>query len=278
MASKRKTYKRTGPTAKELLAKVEVGAVQFMSTDKWHEWLDSATKFHDYSFYNCMMILSQSPTATRVAGYQTWKRLGRQVNKGETGIRILAPVKFTKQVERKTGETETVSGLAFRTVCVFDIAQTDGDDLPGLVEDMKGESQQEMLTMLIRVATDLGLNVVAKFTGAKGGWITRNGEIALSDTTSPNQQAKTLLHEIGHKLLGHFEREALDSHIREIEAESLAYIVASRMGFDTESYSFGYVANWGQNKEGVQQLMRESGPAIIQAEKVLVDLIEQATI
>src|SRR2546430_1541053 len=69
------------------------GAVEaLVDAGAWKRMLAVAARFHDYSFGNQMLIALQCPEATRVAGYRTWQKLGRQVRKGERGIAILAPM------------------------------------------------------------------------------------------------------------------------------------------------------------------------------------------
>src|SRR5690242_4478341 len=104
-------------------------AVEAMAdSETFGAWLRARSAFHDYSFNNTLLIVSQRPDATQVAGYRTWQKLGRQVRKGEHGIRILAPC----VVKRETDEGEERSAMFFRTVSVFDVSQTDGEPLPEL--------------------------------------------------------------------------------------------------------------------------------------------------
>lgn len=95
--------------------------------------LQVVSKFHRYSFNNHLMIFMQRPDATVVAGFNRWKSLGRFVKKGEKGIAIFAPCKYKTVVEDQAGEeTSLLQVGGFRVVYVFDISQTEGEDLPDL--------------------------------------------------------------------------------------------------------------------------------------------------
>src|SRR5713226_9007265 len=111
--------------ARERLAEA---VARMADSETFGAWLRARAAFHDYSFGNVCLIVSQRPDATQVAGYKTWQRLGRQVRKGEHGIRILAPC----VVKRETNTGEEARAMFFRTVSVFDVAQTDGEPLPEL--------------------------------------------------------------------------------------------------------------------------------------------------
>ena len=102
------------------------------ASEAFQRYLDVQARFHSYSWHNCMLIAMQCPDASRVAGYRTWQKLGRQVKRGEHGIMIFAPRTFKREVETADGETEERDGIYFRPVHVFDVGQTDGDELPSV--------------------------------------------------------------------------------------------------------------------------------------------------
>ena len=78
----------------ELTERLENGVKELYASDNYAQYITAMAKFHHYSFGNALLILFQCPQATNVAGYNTWKQLGRQVKKGEKGIMILAPCTF----------------------------------------------------------------------------------------------------------------------------------------------------------------------------------------
>src|ERR1700730_16742632 len=117
-----------GKAIEELSHALEAG-----HSEKLREYLGAMARFHRYSLHNIMLIASQRPDASHVAGFQTWKQLGRFVKKGAKGILILAPVLLRKQAESENQEKETDSTpIRFRAVYVFDVADTDGKPLPEL--------------------------------------------------------------------------------------------------------------------------------------------------
>ena len=126
-----------GDRVRKLIEEVQAGVAQVQTSEDWKRWLDACAKFWKYSFFNQMLIAIQRPGATWVAGFQRWKELGRFVRKGEHGIRILAPL-IMKVEDQKTGLKEARI-VGFRSVCVFDAAQTDGDPLPEIYHPLKGE-------------------------------------------------------------------------------------------------------------------------------------------
>ncbi len=124
---------KSGDKAKALRARIDddVEALakavdEVRASETFKAYLDVQARFHRYSWHNSMLILSQRPDASQVAGYRAWQKLGRQVTKGERGIMIFAPCPFKK--ERDNGDTET--GMFFRAVHVFDVSQTEGEPLP----------------------------------------------------------------------------------------------------------------------------------------------------
>src|SRR5438105_5292083 len=109
---------------------LEDGVAERRGSDAWSRMLEQAARFHDYSLGNLLLIAFQRPDATRVAGFQTWKSMGRYVRKGEKGIAILAPMTYRRTETDDEGTEQTVVGLrGFRVVHVFDVSQTDGEPL-----------------------------------------------------------------------------------------------------------------------------------------------------
>ena len=101
------------------------------------QYLAAIGRFHRYSLRNVMLIASQKPTATHVAGFHAWHKLGRFVKKGEKGILILAPIVRRKNESKEQNETdESSTAVGFRAAYVFDISQTDGQELPQLAASM----------------------------------------------------------------------------------------------------------------------------------------------
>lgn len=218
-----------------------------LDSESYKAALKFKSKFYRYSFNNCLLISLQCPTATQVAGYKTWQQLGRQVRKGEQAIAILAPI--VKKVEEDGQEVQKLIG--FKTANVFDISQTDGDDLPELPkpELLTGndESVQHTLRSLEFFAAEQGYPVERKaiLGNALGKFSLLSHTITLRDGLEPLQELKTLTHELAHALLHRDISPAFEKrHLCELEAESCAFIVCQSLGLNTSRYSFPYLLSW----------------------------------
>ena len=255
--------------SKELLGKLETGIKETMNSESYKAFLKMQSFFHNYSFNNAMLIFMQRPDATRVAGFNTWKKLERYVMKGEKGISILAPnqYKFEKYVDKmdaktnkpikdpKTGEIikEKVeaTGLTFRPVTVFDVKQTGGKELPEICNELQGNSfNAESIIKAIKKIAEVPIVEKNIESGAKGYYSRGENIIAIQQDMSLDQTAKTLIHEYAHSQLHNTEAgAALNKATKEVQAESVAFIVSERFGVDTSEYSFEYIANWSSGKE-----------------------------
>ncbi len=165
------------------------------ASEAFRAYLNTQAKFYRYSWHNCMLIGMQRPSATQVAGYRQWQKLGRQVRKGEKSIAIIAPCTYKREVERDDGETDTEAGVYFRAVSVFDIAQTDGQDLPTVEAPTIDGAADDLLAKMVSVACsrDIQVNFGAIPSGAFG--VSKGGTIDIDYTHATGQQAKTLAHE-----------------------------------------------------------------------------------
>jgi antirestriction protein ArdC len=225
-----------------------------VSSDGWKQWLDSRARFHTYSIGNSMLIGFQRPDASLVAGFKTWQSMGRQVRKGEKGIAILAPIVRKVDANAPSEDaSEDSSGrrvVGFRTVYVFDVAQTDGDALPEAPVSLPVGGRQEDYMRLQDLAEKEGLSVtVDDMTGGKNGELNRASEVItlgthLFETGTAAARIKTLTHELAHWYDLGADAAIYDRHEAEIVAEAVAYVVGQRLGLDTSSYSAGYVASW----------------------------------
>ncbi|MEL4896117.1 ArdC-like ssDNA-binding domain-containing protein [Crocosphaera sp. Alani8] len=261
---------------------LEQGLAELLESGDWQRYLKTQSQFHNYSFNNVMLILSQFPEASRVAGYQRWQELGRQVKKGTKSIKILAPLKRKIEKENEKGELEAKTGIfGFRTVNVFDISQTEGDELPEIVSPLTGDDQG----FIDRLTAFSHHNQVPVFfkglLGRANGCCRYDGqtgdpiEIVVDPLLPKQHQTKTLAHEIGHSIL--HSRTQYDNHIprsqAELEAESVAFIVLNYFGIDSSDYSFAYVASWQQGEDALENL-RQSGMSIQKAANQIIDWIE----
>ncbi len=240
------------------------------ASDTFRQYLDVQARFHKYSWHNTMLIAMQQPEATRVAGYRTWQKLKRQVRKGERGIMIFAPCPFKREVERGNGETDTVDGIYFRVVHVFDVSQTDGPDLPDVDVPTIDTVADELLSDLVRVATDRSISVnFAELSGGLFG-VSKGGTVDVDNHHATGQQAKTLAHELAHEALHKTDRTGLTRSMAELEAESVAYVVCTHFGLDVEVRASRYIALW----DGDSKALRESLERIAKTARELIDGVE----
>ncbi len=264
----------------EAIAMLEQGIQNLATDDNWLQYLKTQSRFHSYSFRNVVMILSQCPDATRVAGYRAWQAMNRQVRKGEKGLLILAPI--IRKVEDDNGDTlKALTG--FKTTSVFDISQTEGEDLPEICTALAGDDAG-LFNALQGFAQSMGISVNCEAIQSRANgychFLQNNMIQIVVDAELPAlQQAKTLAHELGHALM-HSEQEYRTHSAksqRELEAESLAFTVLHRFGLDSGNYSFAYVANWsGGTEEAIAQL-KESGRRIQDAAHQIIEGVEAQT-
>jgi hypothetical protein len=213
------------------------------TADQWRTYLTSVARFHTYSPNNVLMILDQKPEATQVAGYKAWAARGRQVNKGEHGVRIFAPMTANDQ---ETGE-KTIRG--FRLAHVFDVSQTTGEPLPAQPKPalLPGGAPEGMVEYLTSEVERRGFIVeyVENDIDSWNGQTVWRAKLVRVATTSRDDaaQAKTLAHELGHVML-HGPDSEVSSDIAEVEAESVAFVLAARFGLNTSDYSLDYIAGW----------------------------------
>jgi antirestriction protein ArdC len=242
------------------------------SSECWRSWLEVQSRFHHYSFMNTVLIRSQCPEATYVAGFRAWKAIGRHVRTGEAGIRILAPVIRSRQQGVGSNSEEGEALVGFRAVSVFNFAQTDGRPLPAPVSLLRGADEADLYGRLCRIATAMGFLVeLARFPDERNGDCDfRERRIRIRSANDPAQRAKTLAHEIAHAAL-HIDVD--DRALAELEAESVAFIVCANSGLPSGSYSFGYVASWaGGTDDAINAIKVVGGRIQRTAEQILRDL------
>jgi antirestriction protein ArdC len=225
----------------ELIEKLVEGISNLTSSEEWQHYLDFQSRFHRYSFNNVLLIAAQCHEATQIAGFNAWQKINRFVRKGEKTIWIFAPMVY-KNADAEDGEPEEVI-RGFKFVPVFDVAQTDGEDLPTISNRLDGDDPAGNYTTLLSVARSVGVTVEDhEFDGSTNGDCTHSEHrIRVETWNTPAQRVKTLAHEIARALL----HEQFDSRaLAELEAESTAYVVCQALGIDSSDYSFGYVAAW----------------------------------
>jgi len=283
------------------------------SSTAWTDWLQTAARFHSYSFRNTIAIWSQRPEATQVAGYRVWQSMGRQVRKGERGIEILAPV--TRRVEdddaeagaraRPGGGVGRPRGAAkepgtlpppprkvvgYRIAHVFDISQTDGEPIASLEAVtpalLTGEAPVQLWDGLARQVREAGYDLVVQplSGGANGLTHFTDRVVTVIPTLQPAQRVKTLTHELAHLTLhepGHAAAQPNSSLVVcrgqiEVEAESVAFLVTSAHGMDSSAYSFAYVAGWAQQAGGdIEATLADTATRVLGAAHRILDRLDR---
>lgn len=254
-------------------------AEQAVESEAFQDWLDAKSKFHDYSDRNTLLIQMQMPDATHVAGYNTWQELGRQVQQGEEGIWIWSPIFAQKcpscgnapgyhdRVSCTRNESDDTDEwqrgvVGFRPTTVFDISQTEGDELPELECETQGEADGLVDDILAAAGNyEFDVSVVDPDawewgSNKKGVCYKEQGSSSQSieapDRDNQADLARTLIHEYAHALL-HKDSYSDDERARrEVEAESVAYIVANYFGLDPSNSAF-YLAGWDADCEDTIQ-------------------------
>lgn len=251
---------------------------------QWQRFLDFTASFRSYSFNNLMLIWAQLPEATRVAGFRQWEKLGRHVRKGEKSLKIFGySTKKTTETDDESGEETTKRRAYFPVLSVFDISQTELEegrtDDSSIVTLLTGADETDIFGRVADLMRGQGWTVRVGNTGIANGYTTTDGtrEIVVGEKLEPAQQAKTMIHEAAHALL-HADETAAEyiQHrgVKETEAESVAYVIASMLGLDTAAYSIGYVAGWA---DADLEMIRSTAGNVLKAVGILSDaLLEEA--
>ena len=219
------------------------------------KYLDAMSRFHNYSWNNCMLIALQMPEATFVAGFRRWLQMGRHVRKGGTGIGIMAPLIYRSRddsgadaspaVDKSKAAERSIRG--FKIVHVFDVSQTDGEELPQFAA-ITGDPGELLSSMeeLIR-STGIILKDEVLGSGIKG--VSRQGEIAIAEGLPAAERCSVLAHELAHEWMHDQEqRRVLKKTVRETEAEAVAYVVCRSFGLDCSTRSSDYIQMYDGNE------------------------------
>lgn len=288
MEEKKKSY---GEMQDRLLQDIQEAIQRIRTSDVYKLFLGFINLMHPYSLHNLILIWSQCPDATYVGGMKKlWNKVGRRVKKGERAIRILRPV--IKKVPVKADASDTQEDLfgreitvfdeadsqrgyeyrrivvGYRVAYVFDISQTEGEDLPAICRPLVGET--ELYVLFSRFVRDKGYEIIEQenLNGAHGA--TDYKSIWIEAGNSQSQKLKTLIHEYGHNYLEHNNTCAGDRPARELQAETVAYLVCKDLGLDTSSYSFQYLTHWSEGMDD-KKFAAVVSMAITQAKHIAQD-------
>lgn len=266
------TKKTNSGGIKNITDKLEAGIKDVFESERYKTWLNTMSRFHVYSLNNTILIAMQRPDATLVAGYDAWKKkFKRNVKKNEKGIQILAPTKYKQMVEvdaydpnthellkdaqgEAVKEQKEVTRIGFKVVKVFDISQTEGEPLPSIgVNELTGDIKTyDDLVEVLKRTCPVSIAFEEIRSGSKGYYHQADKNIVIQKDMSQIQTIKTMIHEMAHQRL-HDKDENSDQQEtkiqKEVEAESIAYVICQYFGIDTSEYSFGYIVGWSQGKE-----------------------------
>jgi hypothetical protein len=259
----------------------------------WKAWLDAAAKLHSYSFRNILLIARQRPDARTVAGYTTWKKLGRQVNKGEKGIEIFAPV--TRRRTRDTHAADTAGDaqpadrpgsrhmVGVRRIHVWDIFQTAGAELPRppAMAELDGTAPEGLWDKLADHVRDAGFSLERESlpAGADYGYTDyTTRRVVVADRLGSVDAVATLAHEVAHMVMhgpADFPEATIRScrGVREVEAESVAYLIAAHHDMPTDQATFPYVATWAarSDKTEPERVVQDTGQRVVVTTRLILD-------
>ncbi len=281
--------------SKDILNTLEQGVKNVFNSERYLKYLTFLSKFHNYSWRNTVLIFSQRPEATLVAGFNDWKnKHNRYVKKGEKAIRIIAPYykKFQAEVDvldnngnavivngKHLTEKKEIEKMLFRAVSVFDVSQTDGEPLPQLTYELQDtvKNYQELFTA-ISSFSEYPIEFEDISGGAKGYFNFFDQRIAINNGMSESQTIKTAIHELTHSRLhnpniGSDKQNKTSRANEEVQAESVAFVVANHFGIDTSDYSFDYIAGWSSGKE--LEELHESLEIIQKEANIIIQGIEE---
>ena len=243
------------------------GVKDYFQSDTYKQYLTTMSKFHNYSPRNIQLILMQNPEASHVASFKKWKdEFERSVNKGEKSLRIFAPITLKRRDPKTNEPLLDVNGneqtfMSFKLVPVFDVSQTNGKELPKPVYELEGtyEDYGNLYKSAKEVseANGVPLSFSKDTKGSNGFYSVNNNEIVIKQGMSEQQTLKTIFHEMAHSDLHNMEKlqeTPLKRSTAELQAESVAFVVASHYGLDTSEYSFGYLATWTDDPNGLSDL------------------------
>ena len=243
---------------KEITEQLEAGVAAVFESEAYKAYLKCMSKFHNYSLNNTLLIALQRPDAQLCASYTSWQRdHGRQVRKGEKGIKIIAPCKYKVELDEKDedGKLKIAERTGFKVVTTFDISQTEGPDLPTIgVNELTGDvGDYRKLFNALNEICPVPICTEDIQNGAKGYYSDVDRKIVIKSDMSQLQTIKTMIHEMAHEKLHAKENldrdHPVDKRTKEVEAESIAYTICQHYGLDSSDYSFSYVAGWSSGKE-----------------------------
>ena len=279
---------------KALAEHLKEGMKNYLDSEQFKSFLDTMSKFHNYSLNNIHLLKMQNPNVSRVASFNKWKAdFDRTVKKGSKALKIWVPyqVKTSIPVHQKEldftpaeneMEQKEIIVTRFKLGNVFDVSQTEGKELPKAINELTGDVKdyEDLYRAAKAVSTDNQVPISFEETkreSTNGYYSPDENRIVISKELKGQEQIlKTIFHEMAHADLhrGSNAQYGDDQYRKqELQAESVAYVVANHFGFDTSSYSFGYLAIWAKDKNGFEDMVEQL--QVVQKEaKSLIDRMD----
>ena len=279
---------------KALAEHLKEGMKNYLDSEQFRSFLDTMSKFHNYSLNNIHFLKMQNPNVSQVASFNKWKTdFERTVKKGSKALKIWVPYQVKTKISANQNELsfspsenemeeKEVTVTRFKLGNVFDVSQTEGKELPKATNELTGsvKDYEDLYRAAKAVSMDNQVSInfeEIKREGANGYYSPNENRIVISKGLKGQEHIlKTIFHEMAHSDLhrGTNAQYGDDQYRKqELQAESVAYVVANHFGFDTSSYSFGYLAIWAKDKNGFEDMVEQL--QIVQKEaKSLIDRMD----
>lgn len=279
---------------KALAEHLKEGMKNYLDSEQFRSFLDTMSKFHNYSLNNIHLLKMQNPNVSHVASFNKWKTdFERTVKKGSKALKIWVPYQVKTKISANQNELsfspsenemeeKEVTVTRFKLGNVFDVSQTEGKELPKAINELTGsvKDYEDLYRAAKAVSMDNRVSInfeEIKREGANGYYSPNENRIVISKGLKGQEHIlKTIFHEMAHSDLhrGTNAQYGDDQYRKqELQAESVAYVVANHFGFDTSSYSFGYLAIWAKDKNGFEDMVEQL--QIVQKEaKSLIDRMD----
>ena len=279
---------------KALAEHLKEGMKNYLDSEQFKSFLDTMSKFHNYSLNNIHFLKMQNPNVSQVASFNKWKTdFERTVKKGSKALKIWVPYQVKTKISANQNELsfspsenemeeKEITVTRFKLGNVFDVSQTEGKELPKAINELTGsvKDYEDLYRAAKAVSMDNQVSISfeeIKREGANGYYSPNENRIVISKGLKGQEHIlKTIFHEMAHSDLhrGTNAQYGDDQYRKqELQAESVAYVVANHFGFDTSSYSFGYLAIWAKDKNGFEDMVEQL--QIVQKEaKSLIDRMD----
>lgn len=256
-----------GNDAKGLNEHLKMGLKEYVNSDQYKKYLDTISKFHNYSRRNIDLIHQQKPDATLIAGAKKWNEsFERYINKGEKGFTIYAPSEYKVKdlngdfVLDKDGKVKT--NIRFIPVKVFDVSQTNGKELSLNSVELENnvENYVDIYKALKEIADKDNIKIVfvdkELMPTAYGSYTPAKNTIELRKGMGQGDTLSTLIHELVHAKYQSKIITTEEYALNELHAESIAYVTSKHLGLDTSKQSFGYLNSYMKDRKDFTDLDR----------------------